>query len=158
MSLVLLAEWLHALREQSGLSVHAIDGERLFCVDPGEGPLLAIEWEPPTHALHLYGHPGQEAAARVGPRHGLAGPTRVLELGASADEQRHLHVHGDTGLMTLSVKRSLASLDRMAFVALVHDVLADMALWAMVCGDAPADGSRPEQPDSASLPLGVKLA
>jgi hypothetical protein len=158
MSLVLLAEWLHALREQPGLSVHAIDPQRLFCVDPPEGPLLAIEWESSAHTLHLYGHPGQVAAARVGRRRDLAGQARVLKLSAGAEEQRHLHVHGDTGLMTLSVRRSLASLDRAAFVALVDDVLADMALWAMVCADAPAQDPHAAQAGTVPPPWGVAFA
>lgn len=147
MSCAFLAEWLDAVREKPGLSVQAVDPERLFCVDPGEGPLLAIEWEPPSHTLHLYGHPGHASAPPVQPR--------VLEFGTGVDERRSLHVQGGTGLMTLSVKRSLASLDRMAFVALVNDVLADMALWGMLCGEAPLEGPHAAAPAMGALPPGV---
>lgn len=185
MSIAWLSEWLEALREQPRLAVHATEHEALFCIDPGEGPLLAVEWEPQTHALHLYGHPGH---ARIAPRSGAAQATAgegdeededeafdgafaepqadaaqetlVLELSADAHEQRQLHVQGGTGLMTLSVKRCVASLDRTAFARLVDDVLADMALWALVSageaqGLAPTPhGSRtPGRP-----PLGATLA
>lgn len=133
MSVALLNEWLDAVRERPGLAVHATEQDTLFCVDPGDGPLLAIEWEPQAHALHLYGHPGH-ARWRRAPA-GVAHGARVLELATTADEQRHLHLQADTGLLTLSVRRSLASLDRNAFLALVDGVLADMALWAMLASD-----------------------
>lgn len=150
MSLDCLAEWLDAVREKPGLSVQAVEPGLLFCVDPGEGPLLAIEWEATSHTLHLYGHPGHAPHIAVQPR--------VLELGAGANEQRRLHVQGGTGLVTLSVRRSLASLDRMAFVALVDDVLADMALWGMLCGDAPAEGPQAAVSAMEALPPGVLQA
>lgn len=133
MSVALLSEWLDAVRERPGLAVHATEQETLYCVDPGDGPLLAIEWEPHAHALHLYGHPGRARWRRVpaGAAHG----GRVLELATTADEQRRLHLQAETGLMTLSVRRCLASLDRNGFLLLVDGVLADMALWALLASD-----------------------
>jgi hypothetical protein len=169
MSLAFLSDWLDALQQSSGLRVHATEHEVLFCVDPGEGPLLAIEWEPGAHALHLYAHPGharllplfaragqgsddededeegdegpvldEQGEAGTGSRFDAPSGARVIHLMSNADEQRSLQLQAGTGLMTLSVRRSLASLDRMAFVALVDEVLADMALWAMLSGEGPA--------------------
>lgn len=160
----LLNEWVQALCDQPGRSVRAVEGQALFCVDPGDGPVLAIEWEPQSHTLHLYGHPGHarfalrawspeeasddereegEPPARRAP----VRETRVIELQHSADEQRHLHVQGASGLMTLSVRRALHSLDRTAFVALVDDVFADLALWVSLSSpDAQPEAPTPGEP------------
>lgn len=183
MSMNLLAEWLQAFQEHSGLCVHALEDEEVFCVDAGEGRLLAIEWDARDHTLHLYGHPGHALSALQtlpgdGPQDdeedereegempweqhaGEPVPElRMFELSADAREQRCLHVQGRRGLMTLSVKRCLGSLDRAAFVALLEDVLDDLNLWALMADPvAPADaGAERKQTMTGAWPLGVMMA
>jgi hypothetical protein len=183
MSVNLLAEWLQSFQEQSGLSVHGLEAQAVFWVDAGEGRLLAIEWDAQDHTLHLYGHPGHARSSLQtlpgdGPGHGdddereegeasfgqdpsePGDEMRVFELSADAQEQRSLYVQGRFGLMTLSVKRCLSSLDRTAFVALVEDVLDDLGLWAMLADPvAPAEaGVELKYRGMGAWPLGVVMA
>lgn len=134
MSLRLLASWLDGFRSVPGRSVWADENAGRFCLDPGEGPLIAVEWDGEGHGVHLYANPGRADEA-------FAHHAVECDLSTGEHERRTLHVDADGGLLTLSVHRSLASLSRAEFDELLEDFVADTATWSRVFAD-PVDEVR----------------
>lgn len=157
MSLRLLAAWLDGFRSVPGRSVWADENAGRFCLDPGDGPLIALEWDAEGHGVHLYANPGHataagwaranddedEAIADADADDAFASHAVECDLSSSEHERRTLHVDADGGLITLSVHRSLASLSRAEFDELLEDFIADAATWSRVFADPAVLGYSP---------------